>query len=301
MSTGKIAAIGAAGGCFLIAICAILFFIRKKNRRSRRAVADEKFGRPGSLYTGYGAAMENEGGIGSAGGMVERKESYNSGRSREMGGPRPPTMIESGRAGMGSGRSVSPVAPMPNIGSYYTSPTGSAHIPLPPPSSSAYSTGPAQVFAVGSVMPPPQISQPPMARGQPEFYPSAYPTQGGIDRVMSPPLAPGGGAWGYGQQQQQQQQQRQLPPQQFGYPVDQKQYPQQQQFDYGGPPPLDPYSQYPQQQSPGAHPMSSPIDRMPPPQAYLPQQHHQQQLQQQQQTRKAPPPADDLDDAYGGM
>lgn len=36
--------------------------------------------------------MENEGGIGSAGGMVERKESYNSGRSREMGGPRPPTV-----------------------------------------------------------------------------------------------------------------------------------------------------------------------------------------------------------------
>jgi len=138
MSTGKIAAIGAAGGCFLIAILAIFFFVRKKNRRNRRAHAEEKFGRPGSMFTGYGAAMENDGGL-AAGGMVERKESYNSGRSREMGGPRPPTvrsffslssfdsteneardsllllslsflllqMIESGRAGMGAGRSIS--------------------------------------------------------------------------------------------------------------------------------------------------------------------------------------------------
>lgn len=105
MSTGSIAGIAAAGACFLIAILAIFFCIRKKNRRARRAQADEKYGRPGSMYTSYGAAMENDG-LG-AGGMVERKTSFNSYNSRENGGPRPPTMIESGRAGMGAGRSVS--------------------------------------------------------------------------------------------------------------------------------------------------------------------------------------------------
>lgn len=100
MSTGKIAAIAAAGGCFLIALLAIFLCIRKKNRRTRRAAAEEKYGRPSSMYTGYGAAMEKDG---MGGGGVERSV---SGRSREYGGPRPPTMIESGRAGMGA-RAVS--------------------------------------------------------------------------------------------------------------------------------------------------------------------------------------------------
>jgi hypothetical protein len=103
MGTGSIAGIAAAGACFLIALLAIFFCVRKKNRRARRAQADEKYGRPGSMYTSYGAAMENDGLGGGAGGMLERKTSYQSYNSRENGGPRPPTMIESGRAGMGAG------------------------------------------------------------------------------------------------------------------------------------------------------------------------------------------------------
>lgn len=298
MSTGSIAGIAAAAACFLIAILALFFCIRKKNRRARRAQADEKYGRPGSMYTSYGAAMENDG-MGAA--TVERKTSFQSYNSRENGGPRPPTMIESGRAGMGAGRPVSPVPPMPNPSGYYASPSGPGTIPLP--STPVGGAFPApQVFAIGSVIPPPQLNQPPIARAshpqdQQQFYSSA-------PRPISPPAA-NASTYGYGAPEPQMYQQQ---PQQY-YPQQHQQSFQPQQFDYGGAPvAMDPYGQGGAfATSPGAYPQASPIDRAPPPPAFIPQQQahqqvqHQQQQQQPQRVQQHQQPQPDLGDAYGGM
>ena len=296
MSTGSIAGIAAAGACFLIAILAIFFCVRKKNRRARRAQADNKF-RPTSLYTSYGAAMEHDGVSGGAGGMVERKSSFQSYNGRQQGGPRPPTMIESGRAGMGAGRAVSPVPSMPNPNSYYASPSGPGSIPLPStptyPAHNAAALPSPQVFAIGSVLPAPQLNQPPAARSfsphdQQQFY----------SRAPSPPSAPAAHSYGYGAPEPQMYQQQ---PQQY-YP----QQPQQQpQYDYGGAPMMgDPYGGAPGgfATGPGAYSQASPIDRLPPPPAFIPQQQGHQQIQhQQQQPQRVQQQQPDLDDAYGGM
>lgn len=189
---------------------------------------------------------------------------------------------------------------MPNPSSYYTSPTGSAHVPLPPPPPSAAYALPPQVFAVGAVVPSAaHMNQSHVSRAQPDFYSSSPQSNGYLppsNRALSPPLAAPASNWGYGGQPQ--------PQQQPAHPVQQQQvYSQQQQkLDFGATSPLDPYTQqHAGQHSPGAYGMSSPIDRKPPPPVFLLPQHHQHHQQLQQQQKKAPPPAEDLDDAYGGM
>lgn len=89
----------------LAGIAAFILIFRKKSR-SRRKAATEAYAaympdhdRASAYEIGNDEIMGGAAGVGAAGGgMVQREGSW-----RAVGGPRPPTMIESGRAGMGAG------------------------------------------------------------------------------------------------------------------------------------------------------------------------------------------------------
>ena len=185
---------------------------------------------------------------------------------------------------------------MPDPSSYYASPSGPGSVPLPStptyPNHAGGGIPSPQVFAIGSVIPPPQLNQPPVAR-------STHPDQQYYSSAMSPPPTT---SYGYGAEPQPQMYQQQSQPY---YP--QQQQLQQPQYDYGGAPmAMDPYGGPPAgfATSPGAYPQASPIDRLPPPPAFIPQQQGHQQVQHQQQPQRVQqtqPQHESLDDAYGGF
>lgn len=101
MGTGSIIGITVASVVFVLAL--VTFYTFRRNARRKRRQAAEAAYFPYSDLDHQGSAYElrNEDMV-AVTGMVERKTSWrDQGRSREKGGPRPPTMLESGRAGMG--------------------------------------------------------------------------------------------------------------------------------------------------------------------------------------------------------
>jgi hypothetical protein len=106
MSGGSIAGIIAALVIFAGCILGLMVW-RRKARQSRRERAETAIGHMGPSAGGPGGYGSRDsayelgdadvmGGVG----MVERSRSF---VTRAEGGPRPPTMIESGRAGIGRG------------------------------------------------------------------------------------------------------------------------------------------------------------------------------------------------------
>ncbi|CDZ98050.1 hypothetical protein [Phaffia rhodozyma] len=198
LGVGSIAGIVAALCVFLLVIGC--FFVIRSNARQKRKRAVEAYAPYSDWNNGRGSTFElQDEDSGSTGGMIERKPSWrDQGRPRDMGGPRPPTMIESGRAGMGAigslGRVPSTSTPVPQLSKSAQPQTSDTTVP---------SFSPGQIiqplFTAGlAPLPPVAISS---TYGEPGPNDGTrWEAQGGVGTGMGYPV----GAAGYVQQRQQQ-------------------------------------------------------------------------------------------------